>query len=202
MADEPTRQFDRMLAGLPFRAPDAEMMAIQAEAAQRYLRVNATEGDADLTERMKLVREALGAFGKSFLNPPIRWEYGKHIFIGDSCLINSDCIFLDSAEIRIGNFTLIAPNCSFLAAGHPVLPEERIKIDPQTGKLDHGVVTSEPITIGSHCWIGAGTLIVGGVTIGDGTTVGAGSVVTKSLPPRVLAAGNPAKIIRTLPDPN
>lgn len=196
---EPTRQFDRMSAGLPYRAPDAEIMAIQAEAAQRYLRINATEGQADPTERLMLLRKALGAFGESFLNPPVRWEYGRHIFIGDSCLINSNCTFLDGAEIRIGSFTLIAPNCLLLTAGHPVLPEARIKTVPETGALDHVIAVNAPISIGSHCWIGAGSIVLGGVTIGDGTTVGAGSVVTKSLPPRVLAVGNPARVIRKLP---
>ena len=38
---------------------------------------------------------------------------------------------------------------------------------------------NKPITIGKNCWIGAGTIILGGVTIGDGTTIGAGSVVTQ-----------------------
>lgn len=199
--DEPTRQFDRMIAGLPHRAPDAEIMALQSEATQRYLRVNATEGDADPTERLRLLRDALGAFGESFFNPPVRWEYGRHLFIGDSCLINSNCTFMDGSEIRIGSFTLIGPNCSLLTASHPVMPEERIKTDPTTGILDHAIAMNAPITIGSHCWIGAGSIVLGGVIIGDGTTVGAGSVVTKSLPPRVVAVGNPARIVRDLPPP-
>ena len=44
-----------------------------------------------------------------------------------------------------------------------------------------------------------GAIILGGVTIGSGLTVGAGSVVTKSVPKRVVVAGNPAKVIRTIP---
>ena len=199
---ETNRQYYRMIAGLPYRAPDAEIMAMQSAAAQGYLRVNATEGGADTTERYRLLRAALGAFGNSYLNPPVRWEYGRHIFIGDSCLINTNCLFMDGAEIRIGSFTLIGPNCSLVTAGHPVAPEDRMKIDPETGALDHAVAINAPITIGNYCWIGVGSTILGGVTIGDGTTVGAGSVVTKSLPPRVLAAGNPARVIREIPAPD
>ncbi|WP_421726051.1 sugar O-acetyltransferase [Bauldia sp.] len=199
--NEPRRQFDRMIAGMPYRAPDAEIMALQSEAAQKYLRVNATEGDADPTERLHLLRDAMGAFGESFLNPPVRWEYGRHVFVGDSCLINTNCLFMDGAEIRIGSFTLIGPNCSLLTAGHPVVPEERIRTNPTTGALDHAIAMNAPISIGSHCWIGAGSIVLGGVTIGDGTTVGAGSVVARSLPARVVAVGNPARIVRELPPP-
>ncbi|MEM9710155.1 MAG: sugar O-acetyltransferase [Pseudomonadota bacterium] len=195
---EPTRAFDRMRAGLPWAAPDPEIMALQAEATKAYCAVNATEGDSDPTERLKLLRGALGAFGESYLNPPVRWEFGRHIFIGDTCLINSDCTFLDGADIRIGDYTLIAPGCILTTASHPVIPEERIILDAETGAFRHAQCLNAPITIGSKCWLGAGTTVIGGVTIGDGTTVGAGSVVTRDLPPRVLAAGSPACVIRPL----
>lgn len=193
--------YDRMRAGQPFPAPDPDIMARQAEAAQAYLAINATEGDADPSLRISLLKEALGAFGASFLNPPVRWEFGKHIFIGDTCLVNTGCIFLDGADIRIGDFTLLAPGCILSTAGHPVLPEERIITNPDTGAFERAMCLAKPITIGSSCWIGAGSIILGGVTIGDGTTVAAGSVVTKSLPARVVAAGTPARVIRELPAP-
>jgi acetyltransferase-like isoleucine patch superfamily enzyme len=51
--------------------------------------------------------------------------------------------------------------------------------------------------IGKNCFIGGESIILPGVTIGDGSVVGAGSVVTKDVPPASIAAGNPAKIIRT-----
>ena len=198
MADRKTA-YERMRAGEIFPAPDAEIMAIQAEAAKACLTVNATEGDADPSHRIALLRDALGGFGESFLNPPVRWEFGRHIFIGNTCLVNSGCTFLDGADIRIGDFTLIAPGCILSTAGHPVIPEERIVTDPDSGAFSHANCHARPITIGQKCWIGAGSIILGGVTIGDGTTVAAGSVVTKSLPPRVVAAGSPARIIRHLP---
>ncbi|KAJ3060976.1 hypothetical protein HK102_009294, partial [Quaeritorhiza haematococci] len=52
--------------------------------------------------------------------------------------------------------------------------------------------------IGNDVWIGGSATILPGVTIGDGVTVGAGSVVTKDVPPHVVVAGNPAKIIKRL----
>lgn len=51
--------------------------------------------------------------------------------------------------------------------------------------------------IGENCFIGGRSLILPGVEIGDNCVVGAGSVVTKSVPPRSIVAGNPAKIIKT-----
>lgn len=51
--------------------------------------------------------------------------------------------------------------------------------------------------IGENCFIGGESIILPGVTIGDNCVIGAGSVVTKDVPARCIAAGNPAKIIRT-----
>jgi acetyltransferase-like isoleucine patch superfamily enzyme len=51
--------------------------------------------------------------------------------------------------------------------------------------------------IGRNCFIGGRSLILPGVEIGDECVVGAGSVVTKSVPPRSVVAGNPAKVIRS-----
>ena len=59
---------------------------------------------------------------------------------------------------------------------------------------------SGPIVIGDHVLIGTGVIITKGVTIGDGAVVGAGSVVTRDIPARTLAAGNPARLIRKISD--
>jgi maltose O-acetyltransferase len=55
-----------------------------------------------------------------------------------------------------------------------------------------------PVTIRDGVWIGGGAIICPGVTIGENTVVGAGSVVTRDLPPDVLAAGNPCRVIRSI----
>jgi maltose O-acetyltransferase len=63
-------------------------------------------------------------------------------------------------------------------------------LDPLTGE-------DRPVRIGSRCFIGGGSLILPGVTIGDECIIGAGSVVFDDVPPRSIAGGNPARIIRS-----
>ena len=63
------------------------------------------------------------------------------------------------------------------------------------GFLDQGAVEGKPIIIGEDCWIGIRSIIMPGVTIGNGAVVGAGAVVTKSVKPYKVVAGNPAKVI-------
>jgi acetyltransferase-like isoleucine patch superfamily enzyme len=71
-------------------------------------------------------------------------------------------------------------------------------IDPEGRKRNVGEVKSSPIIIDENVWIASDVTILKGVHIGIGSVVGAGSVVTKSIPPFELYAGNPAKKIRSL----
>jgi acetyltransferase-like isoleucine patch superfamily enzyme len=57
-----------------------------------------------------------------------------------------------------------------------------------------------PVIIGNSVWIGVNSTILKGVTIGEGSVVGAGSVVTKDVPPWTIVAGNPARVIREIPE--
>lgn len=58
-----------------------------------------------------------------------------------------------------------------------------------------------PVVIGNRVWLGIRTIVLKGVHIGDGCIIGAGSVVTRDIPPNTLAAGNPAKPIKTIQYP-
>jgi acetyltransferase-like isoleucine patch superfamily enzyme len=68
----------------------------------------------------------------------------------------------------------------------------------------HGIIRredlpeSEPVVIEDNVWIGSKTIILPGVRIGNHAVIGAGSIVTKDIPPRCVAAGNPARVIRYL----
>jgi acetyltransferase-like isoleucine patch superfamily enzyme len=106
-------------------------------------------------------------------------------------------------KIQIGEQTAIA----FMVMMDILYPE-RISIGKNTiigyntTILTHEYLVNEyrlgDVKIGDHVMIGANTTILPGVTIGDYAVVGAGSVVTKDLPPRSFAAGNPARVIRPL----
>lgn len=57
---------------------------------------------------------------------------------------------------------------------------------------------SEPVILEDNVWLGARVIVLKGVTIGRDSVIGAGSVVTRDIPPRCLAAGAPARVIRSL----
>lgn len=87
---------------------------------------------------------------------------------------------------------MIGANSQFYTPQHPLLPEERNGL--------RGAEWATAIHIGNDVWIGGGAIILAGVTVGDGSTVGAGAVVTKDVPPRSVVVGNPAKVVKTLPE--
>jgi acetyltransferase-like isoleucine patch superfamily enzyme len=195
MADRTS--YEKMRAGEIYIGPDWDLIAIQMEAGKKLAAYNAS---TDLEERDAMLREMLGSVGRAFVLSPVRWEFGKHIHLGNAVFVNFDCVFLDGADIRIGDGTVIAPRVQFLTAGHPVDPVERTRFNEQ-GERIGGYCFNRPITVGRDCWIGAGAIILGGVTIGEGSTIGAGSVVTRDIPAGVVAAGNPCRVIRAIGEP-
>ena len=139
--------------------------------------------------RDKIMREVFGTVGdNSMVEQPVQIDYGAHIHIGDNFYANFDCIFMDAAEIRIGNNVMIGPRVSLLTASHPVGAKARRS----------GLEYALPITIEDDVWIGGSTTILPGVTIGKESIIGAGSVVTGDIPAGVMAAGNPCRVLRRL----
>jgi len=67
------------------------------------------------------------------------------------------------------------------------------------GGKDWTHVAHAPVVIANKVWIGFNASILKGVTIGEGAIVGACSVVTRDVPPFSIVAGNPARVVRTLP---
>ena len=63
--------------------------------------------------------------------------------------------------------------------------------------VDRMLVYRAPIVIGDHVWIGTNAIVLKGVTIGDGAVIAAGAVVTRDVPAHSLAAGVPARVIRS-----
>jgi maltose O-acetyltransferase len=181
---------ERMLRGELYIADDPQLAADYTRAQELLERYNATRhAEEDVRER--LLRELLGEVGEGVIvRPPFRCDYGVHVTIGARTFVNYDCVLLDVARISIGASCQIATCVQLLTATHP--------IDPEPRRL--GWESARPITLEDNVWLGGGVIVCPGVTIGANTVVGAGAVVTRDLPPGVVAAGNPARVQREIGD--
>lgn len=110
------------------------------------------------------------------------------IKIGDNTRINGSCIHAKK-RIEIGQNCLIAANCHIFDCN-----SHQLMMDNTSQRKDSKAIP-KPVIVEDDVWICANSLILPGVTIGKGSVVGAGSVVTKSVLPYTLVAGNPAKLI-------
>jgi maltose O-acetyltransferase len=73
-------------------------------------------------------------------------------------------------------------------------PTHPVEADLRRAKWE----AAQPIAIGANAWLGGGVIVLPGMRIGENTVVGAGTVVTRDLPPNVVAVGNPARVVRHL----
>jgi maltose O-acetyltransferase len=177
-----------MLSGEPYRADDPELVA--ARRACQHLIGLFNAGPSDNERSRQVLRRLLGSLGEgSEILPRFQCDYGTHITIGARCFVNYDAIFLDCASITIGDNVSIGPRAQLVTALHPVDDHDARRA---------GWESAAPIVIGDNVWLAAGVIVCPGATIGDDTVIGAGSVVTNDVPPRVLAAGSPCRVIRDL----
>jgi maltose O-acetyltransferase len=187
-AGDPRTNRERMLAGDLYIADDPDLEAASKRAialAHRYGEVYATDQDA----ARPLLEELLGSIAPdAHIRPPLYVDYGSYITVGSGTFANYGLTALDVAPITIGNDVQIGPQVQLLTPTHPLDPAQR------RAKLE----AAEPIVIEDNVWLGGGAIVCPGVTIGTNTVIGAGAVVTKDVPPNVVAVGNPAKVIRSL----
>jgi acetyltransferase-like isoleucine patch superfamily enzyme len=114
------------------------------------------------------------------------------IEIGDNTRINGASIHATN-KITIGKNCLIAANVTIIDSdGHGRAVSERSLSNPE----------SSSVIIEDNVWIGINSIILKGVKIGENSIIGAGSVVTKSIPPNSVVAGNPARIVKILKGPS
>lgn len=177
----------RMLAGLPYDPIDDELDADRNRSQELCQSLNALSPREEPARR-RLLAELFGRPFEALIRSPFFCDYGYNVEVGKGVFINVNCVILDTYRVAIGDRTLLGPNVQLLAALHPMDVEERRT----------GIESGRAVVIGEDAWLGGGVIVCPGVTIGDGTVVGAGSVVTRSLPPRVFAAGNPCRVIRKL----
>jgi maltose O-acetyltransferase len=189
----PVTERQRMLKGEPYRSRDPELLGLYHRAKgllEEYTQTRSTDAGG----KQRILTGLLGHIGSGvWIESPFFCDYGVNIHIGDDCFINYNCVFLDSNLITIGNGVLIGPSVQLYTATHPLISEDRLLAGGS------GYVTRAlPITIGNHAWIGGGAIIMPGVGIGAHSTIGAGSVVTRDIPQRCFAAGNPCRVLREL----
>ena len=182
------REREKMLSGGLYDAADPELVGMRLGARRLLARYNGSAPD-DAAMRSAILDELLGEAGPGIvIEPPFYCDYGSNIRLGARVYFNFGCTVLDVCVVTIGEGSLLGPRVQILAATHPLSPEVRAQ----------GLESGKAVTIGANVWIGGGAIILPGVTIGDGAVVGAGSVVTREVPARVLAVGNPCRTVRTL----
>jgi len=126
-------------------------------------------------------------------------RYGRppQLLIGDDTFVGHGCAFHIGRSVRIGCHCLLAGGVQvFDLDGHPLDAADR------RAGLPTPASAVRPVEIGDDVWVGSGALILKGVTIGPRSIVAARAVVTADVPPDVVVAGNPARVIRHLPQPD
>ena len=181
-------EWEKLLRGQVYNDFDDDLFQRRVAAKKLFRAYNRTEdGETELLR--SILRELLGSVGENvWIEPDFRCEFGKNITIADNVYINFGCVILDCAEVSIGANALLGPNIGIYPVNHALDAEERI----------HGGCQGKPVRIGKNVWLGGDVKIVAGVTIGDGAVIGAGSVVTRDVPPGVVAVGNPCRVVRKI----
>jgi acetyltransferase-like isoleucine patch superfamily enzyme len=123
--------------------------------------------------------------------------------VGDFTLLNGALVMAEE-RIEIGSHCLISWNVGIADSDfHPLEPAQRI-IDSHAlapffkHRPPRPKIRTAPVIISDNVWIGMNAVILKGVTIGENSVVAAGAVVTKSVPPNVVVAGNPAVVTKQL----
>ena len=177
-----------MLAGDLYDPSDPELVAARERArdlTREYNRTRATEHE----RRRELLDELFGSVGADpEVEPPFRCDYGSNLHVGEDFYANFDCVVLDAGRVAVGDDCQFAPGVHVYTATHPLDAAERAA----------GPEHAEPVMIGDDVWIGGRAVVNPGVTIGDGAVVGSGSVVVDDVPAGVVAAGNPATVVRRI----
>jgi maltose O-acetyltransferase len=113
-----------------------------------------------------------------------RIEIGDRTFINYGSSIAARALVQIGSNCHLGHYTFVMDNDQHDVVRHTELPQSR------------------PVVIEDHVWIGSKAVILPGVRIGTRAVIGAGSIVTRDVPPRCVAAGNPARVLRYLTEPD
>lgn len=179
---------DRARSGVPTSSADPDIDELEVAIARSTALCDRFNSPVRPDVRRRILNKLFGykLDPGTTVRPSFRCDIGTNIHLGRGVMVNADCVFLDTADITIGDHSLIAPRVVIATSSHDFPIEDRRSVR----------TLSLPVTIGSDVWIGAASVILPGRRIGDGAIVGAGSVVTHDIPAGEVWAGNPARRIR------
>lgn len=132
----------------------------------------------------------LASFGKgSSVGGSILVKNPENVYVGKNVKIDYGCVLNARSNIVMGDNVRLSVGVYINTGGLNHL---------KTGK-EREVHSFGAVTIGSGVWLASGSIVNAGITIGENSVVASGSVVTKDVPPNVVVAGVPAKVIREIP---
>ena len=182
------QQKQLILSGKMYNDLTSELIQARQKAVLLTNEYNNSFGQ-QAEQREAILKKLLKSMGEDvYFEPNFRCEFGYNITIGNHFYANFDCVMLDGGGIEIGDNVLFGPRVGIYTSNHAIDFEERIA----------GGCYAKKVTIGNNVWIGGGVHINQGISIGDNTIIGSGSVITKSIPANVIAAGVPCKVIRKI----
>jgi acetyltransferase-like isoleucine patch superfamily enzyme len=148
------------------------------------------QGDGDI-----ILGDDVVVDGKCSIGFGARYARRPTLVIGRGSFIGHNCSLAIGKRIEIGEGCLLSTDVALRDYdGHPTDPADRAAGRPAAAE------DVRPIVLGDNVWVGTRALILKGVRIGDNAIVGAGAVVTRDVPPNAVVAGNPARVIRVLPE--
>jgi len=143
---------------------------------------------------LEMLREDRLKVGEGTLFEPQVWLTAPdqaRIEIGQGTFLNIGCMVAAVELVSIGDHCMFANGCFVTDGAHRF-------DDPDKPVTWQGFTSKGPTRIGDNVWCGANVVVTSGVTIGDRCVIGANSVVTQDLPPRSIAAGVPARVLREI----
>jgi acetyltransferase-like isoleucine patch superfamily enzyme len=161
---------------------------------------------AQIFRQFKSTRENAAVIGKHVsCYAGCSFSLGKEgtCSVGDFTLLNGVLIMAEE-RIEIGSYCLMSWNVGIADSDfHPIEPAQRridaLALAPYYEKRpERPKLLTRPVKIHDNVWVGMGAVILKGVEIGENSVVAAGAIVTKSVPPNVVVAGNPAVIVKQL----
>jgi len=143
---------------------------------------------------LEALREGRLEVGPGTLFEPDVWITAPgdaRVRIGAGTFLNIAVMVASVELVEIGDHCMFANGCFVTDVNHRF-------DDPEKPVTWQGFTTKGPTRVGDNVWCGANVVVTSGVTIGERCVIGANSVVTEDLPPFAIAAGAPARVLRTI----